>query len=670
MSRRKILPRREVARYDSVDFASKQDIVFNDQKTMNFVSGVIMDMPSGLPRNYVVDNRNAYRGVETLSDLFAYPGGNSSYDLLMTELSGVFVTGTLKPGRYEGVSGIDPFYSSSSDAFKEVNQYEQGNFLDPFYATGSVASIGEPGSFSTGLMNKTQIRMSFPVKNKVQMLPNTSSLYYFNITNGEWNIPSNAIGDHVGPFDKLCFNTFEPLGEANTTIGSIFFEDKIGFNSYGNSIISGSLNIRRQKNGNDLGFCQSSDSFGINFNKDEAVENLTKDYPKSIQRNSQYNATFDEYFTIPIDQPFLIEKIVIEVPFCFGSGWFYDKTITLPITASETDYTVTGSTTLGWKNPFFDSGGPGITLSLMSQINYGASNIRDMITYGLVTHEDDMSSEINIINAGSSPIIPGIGAYATINGIGSIKKANSVISASYKNNERFYTGSVKFQLESFISNGITAINAHYDSGYDPINVNFQINSFENFLKTEFIASTFSGSWTPQNNIGNSFVMDVDAFGRGMTGFSPSGGSIFGGEHVTSQGVIRSDNTIKNPFYVSDDIKRTAAVSAATPFLSVQNSGLYFLAPFNYGSQKQSPYLIMPGQKIILAVSKTRPAHKDFKANLSDNAIELTKGVGYLVSSSFYNPSPNPLGHDVQFNTGSINISFYGSYVKSNREFMT
>ena len=68
MSRRKILPRREVARYDSVDFASKQDIVFNDQKTMNFVSGVIMDMPSGLPRNYVVNNRNAYRGVETLSD--------------------------------------------------------------------------------------------------------------------------------------------------------------------------------------------------------------------------------------------------------------------------------------------------------------------------------------------------------------------------------------------------------------------------------------------------------------------------------------------------------------------------------------------------------------------------------------------------------------------------
>ena len=39
----------------------------------------------------------------------------------------------------------------------------------------------------------------------------------------------------------------------------------------------------------------------------------------------------------------------------------------------------------------------------------------------------------------------------------------------------------------------------------------------------------------------------------------------------------------------------------------------------------------------------------------------TIGEGHMLSSSYFNNVPN--GHDVQLMTGSINITFYGPYVK-------
>ena len=75
--------------------------------------------------------------------------------------------------------------------FSEANLFEQNNNDDPFYATGSIGSIGEtPGSFSSALSNKDQIRISFSVETRVQMLSNSSSIYYFNIKDKKWNIPS------------------------------------------------------------------------------------------------------------------------------------------------------------------------------------------------------------------------------------------------------------------------------------------------------------------------------------------------------------------------------------------------------------------------------------------------------------------------------------------------
>jgi hypothetical protein len=82
-----------------------------------------------------------------------------------------------------------------------------------------------------------------------------------------------------------------------------------------------------------------------------------------------------------------------------------------------------------------------------------------------------------------------------------------------------------------------------------------------------------------------------------------------------------------------------------------------------GSKKKSPYLVYPNQKLILAASKTRPTHEHYSINVTD----IDTGKGTLLSSSYFNPLP-PGGHDVQFNSGSVNMTFYGSYVRANSEY--
>ena len=80
-------------------------------------------------------------------------------------------------------------------------------------------------------------------------------------------------------------------------------------------------------------------------------------------------------------------------------------------------------------------------------------------------------------------------------------------------------------------------------------------------------------------------------------------------------------------------------------------------------------MIQPGEKLMIAASKTRPAMEHISVNVPNIPANIASGIGYLLSSSFYNSNPDPLGHDVQFNTGTINMTFYGSYVSADREYI-
>jgi len=521
----------------------------------------------------------------------------------------------------------------------------------------------DPRSFASSLQSKIRFNVTLPVNNKIQMLGSTSSIYYFNVENKQWNIPAGAIGDIAGPFNKLCHNTqFIDVDYGNysgSNIGSKFFEDHVGFNPLGFPVISGNLDLHRLDTGlvaNE--YVQSEANFGTQTaTRDKHINLLTGDFPKSIQRNTNYAASREETFTLSNQHPFLIEKVIVEVPFCLGDSWFRDRTTSTILLNSAS---IPGN--LGYPHAraeYFDFGGPGITLSLFSQKNYGTSSIRDLIASNFVTNFDD-----TVFNLKPSYLYGQTVNffYASSTGLNNVDLSTiSVISSSEET--KSFTGSIRFNLESNVTNGISTLMIKDV----PSTLNDNMNSGLSAVKS-FLESPYDG-----NNI--NYVTSADSYGRGMTGFAPSGGSIFGGEYATSQESIdQYTQGTKNPIYAAkansrNRIYNSISSSLKNLYLSAAvGPGRYainLIGTNQYRAKKTSPYLIYPGEKIVLAVSKTRPAFSSSVCQYSAlNTDETKLGLGTLVSSSFFNDIRNPSGHDVQLNTGSISITVYGSYVKS------
>jgi hypothetical protein len=604
--------------------------------------------------------------------------------------------------------------------FSEHARFEQNNGSDQFYATGSSPSIGD-GSFDSALSNKAQIRVSFAVKTNIEMLPNTSSIYYFNPNKNQWSLPANSISDHVGLFDKHSVPTAAD-DSVNANQGSFITEDQKGFTSTGNPIISGSLDLRRHvETGTDegnysdplVGHLEFGGSYLKNENLDPLpqliINGLTKEYPKSIQRNADYDSN-GMSFELNIDAPFLIEKVVIEVPMTFGPSWFRDKTVSTVIfdTGLIYDYAVTdpiGINTAGYSNFYFDSAGPALTFSLFSEKNYGLTKIRDLITNSTVTNSNDATSNIRVktIPNTSPPATTEFALSPTLILCESYFSPDTVVSPTNTiGSNEFFTGSIVIKSTPSISNGISKIYllnstiTDITSAVPDFSPAFMTAAeatifYRDFFATEYLTK-LSIIQSDKNKLRNGeslFLDTINAFGRGMTGFNPSGGSIFGGEYVTNQVVSRKDKSIKNPFFlenaadIEDVINKLIVVvgdriayAISQGWITYYLANFLIVAPLDFTSKKNSPYLINPGEKLILAASKTRPAFETVKLKVMDTApgspSDPSTGTCLLLSSStlydvdYGGPAR---GHDVCFNTGSINITFYGSYVKEGSEFI-
>ena len=560
--------------------------------------------------------------------------------------------------------------------FSESSQFEQGNLSDGFYASGSAGSIGEdPGTFSKALQDKSQIRLSFTVSTTVQMPANTSSIYYYNPSQKKWNLPTQSLGDYHGPFDKFSFPTQWNGSTASGSVspgytnGSLFTEDAKGFSPYGNPIVSGSNSIYSQTTATNV-FSHTNgnlnDMFASSFDtqkiKNKYIELETADYTKSVQRSDLYVPSENEVFTIPIDQPFLIEKAVVEIPFCFGSSWFNDRTVTTNADFSGSKYNdkfITGLI----NRRFFDRGGPALTLGIFCKKKFGKSYVLDLITTGTITHTDDQGLSVDVRDTPPN-LVPYAGGYSGILCVTSTGVETPAVSVS-KNIGSTFTGSVVVKLTSSNSNGLQVIFS-------------QTGNWSSKTTTQtkaYFADLFSSQTNiDEPSISNTYFIpsDVDPFGRGMTGFSPSGGSIFGGEYATGKRSVFDTRQIKNYFYISDSTKRQAAITKINALIDSYNTTYaqppYIIRTTNFGfsSSTNSPYLIKPGEQLVLAITKSRPAVTGSAFNIA-NSTDANTGRGALLS---YAPFTGSLsGHDVQLATGSINITFYGSYVKQGNSYI-
>lgn len=601
--------------------------------------------------------------------------------------------------------------------FSDHHRFEQNSGDDPFFLTGSNGSIGElPRSFSGALAGKEQFRLSFNVTSNRQMLACSSSIYYFNVVNGTWNLPSNSSQDHVGPFDKFAFCTAwqNPSGTFGdmATAGSVFIEDAKGFDAYGRSVCSGSLDIFRQVGWPSLINTtknQTIEVIGKGFNSaKEIFPYLTTDYKKSVQRSTLYDASANETFELNIKEQFLIEKVVFEIPFSAGQSWFDDLTTTC-LAYGKGNYNESSPQEI--KNPtfYYDKGGPGLTLSLFCQKNYGTQKIRDLILTGLITHSADAQGDIRarlydypITEGGINPLV-------IVETMG-LKNPSSVVT---KNASSQFTGSIIVKTSAKISNGASGFVSSFgyafnqgiidlldtqpkppdltDEQWNNIKKMFRSMSLQKYL--ESCRDTFSRKKIISNRLGPGFnffqgnilngdehyftVSSLDPFGRGMTGFAPSGGSIFGKEYFTPQ--INTDGTtlIDNPYYIEDPeridnvvneisstfdtVFKTFGYSPPKP-PGLETSYVLNISDGNlFSGETESPYLINPGDKLILAISKTRPAISGSKHIVPDsNAAD----IGYQRMTDWSNLIGDKSGHDVCLITGSINMTIYGSYVKA------
>jgi hypothetical protein len=581
--------------------------------------------------------------------------------------------------------------------YSEVSRFDLIATTGSFYDVGSPISIGEtPGTFSDPLHNKAQIRLSFPVKNPVKMLPNSSSIYYYNKTAKQWNIPTISIRDHVGPFDKFAFPTWPSVKNGVSPTGAngtITTEDCKGFDAYGRCVVSGSLTIlRTTRNNTDLSGELSNQTIAKLGSTAEGSRNtvplLTEDYPASPQRSSIYDASKDETFSIDIDAPFLLEKAVFEIPFAMGPTWFQDRTTTclakasgsylgseykftapdLPLNIASQTPQATGS------SPYIDRGGPAITLSLFCQKNFGTSSIRDLILTGTITHELD--SKKTFIPRPDYWADPSYGAWlAYIEPFG-ISTPAAVVNYSLSGTVPQFTGSVVVKTEACVSNGYVltwVVNEQLSNSQGTSATPLTTSSYYQAYSDKFSNQRVSETSVLQrnNSTRTTLLSSLDAFGRGMSGFAPSGGSIFGGEYTTNATDV---GYVSNPYYVPDESLRASALGALTSSVNAMlphasdPSGLqaaftFILDVDSFSSTRNSPYLIRPGDKLILALSKTRPAVSASGHNITD----LTIGAHYLTKQVPRTGSID--GHDVTLTTGSINVTFYGSYVKEGKNYI-
>lgn len=616
-NRRKVLPRQVLRSQDSIvrypltartgDVERKGTYLspYDDRKSVNYSSGVV-DYPTRLQRVYAQDESSAIARLDVFGDFE--------------------VTASIDKNSVDNFIG--EYKTNYIAPFNEVNQPDQNGSIDAYYTTGS--RIDELGlGLSSPLMSKTQIKLELPIEYSTKMFDVTSSIYYYNKTSRGFFVPRNAQAGKDIVRDPVMFLTAES-----------YPEDARGFSALGTSVSSGSLpgSQTTSRFQTDQVIGPVGTGFGP-FQTTRQSEILSRYYEKSIQNNSEYKTTSDEQFTLPINQPFLIEKVVFEMPFTMGAGWLNDKT-------TSGFQVKSGGVIINDKS--FDVAGPAITIALYNQTDAGTNVTRDLILTGTIIPSGDNIKNLKSYESRWAPVGPSIPFYLFApEGFLSYGCTPSAVVSS--NTGTNFTGSVVIPTIAGISNGITI--GYYALASDLATVTAGQVAANQQLVKKFLTNEFTTIDYDFSAI-VSYVKDIDVFGRSGKSFDPSGRSVFGKEFITTQGTAAGPGKFRNPLFVSssyDDFpQRIKSAISDSAFSAIIATALPLSNPI------ASPYLVMPGDKLTLAISKMRPAMYSMGTNPIDGSAQ-----DYFTGS---------LRHDVSISTGSIKMTIYGSLLREASEF--
>jgi hypothetical protein len=331
--------------------------------------------------------------------------------------------------------------------FNEGFRPEQSNEIS-FYNTGSSESETSLG-FSSRLSSKTQIKFSLNVDTLSTMHAQSASIMYYN--------KNTKVFDLAGGSDAFT-SAFSPYLKAG--LG----RDSKLFNAIGFPMMSGSS-----------GLLSSSSPFHGQNPGDSGRFDEIYNYVQegSVTLNSNFAATDSQLISLSeiINHPFLLEKAVIEMNISSSNGWFDDIT--------RCSFSGSGF--------FSDLGGPGVTISLLNQIQ---DNKREIIL---------SSTIIPMGDTGSFPYLgasAGASAVWTPAGFGSFATPGAIVPN---------TGIQKIQVMS---------NAANSNGFLLLG-DYDLNS--------------------------SFISEVKPFGRSLNSKEVSERSYFGKEYQTSNINIATNN---------------------------------------------------------------------------------------------------------------------------------
>lgn len=556
---------------------------------------------SGANKFYFDDTRTIVFATNTdisLPTTFA-----TNTDVLAADLTSSFVvTGSVQsyavdqwiPHR-EQVETLGPF--------KEVSQYEQDEnaVVNSKFMTGAAFAIA-PDRFKSKISNKTIIRINVPLTKVTSLSPLTGAIHYLNPVSGGFDLVAYE-HNRQGYTNILYPVGFAPL--LFTPYGMHHLPIKELPRSPSSFADYDAKNLYKQvpgyaSDGSDPKFLPGSND---SYSPAPATASVI---------NTRHAANVSQSIDLAqyISHPFLLEKIVVELPFQAGPGWLNDR---FGMRSTDTNQEI------------LDVGGPLITFGFLRQDRTGLLH-RDLIASGTVTNVLDVTT--GSYHVMSTTFDGNTQIAFTPEGLGHLINPSVVITgtSSPSGTNNYYTGSVKLIMEptvtSHVYRGRTSgsANWHYviDGGVGRYNVN-DANAMSFGSPSKRTGLTLQ---TSRNVLGNHYANipadDLDGYENPIATID-----------TQYESLTNKTATVRRVKFYNDVVAKTV----------------------------KSPYLLYPGDDLIFAVNK----HRAVGTPLSSSWTKATE------FSNAY-PLSTVSTHDVQIPTGTLRITLYGDLVKEDREF--
>jgi hypothetical protein len=659
---------------------------FDDRKTFNFVSSLsisdkrVVHMPSLLPNRLTGDTSPFING-DTRQLLFT----NGS----ITVASGT-TTNSVIDSQIEMLDALDSITKIESDySFNEFKQnYSVTQSTSSFYTNEkSVELFGE--GFTYPLKSKTKFEITLPVELPIQMNPERSSFYWYDKERKSWNLAaeqSNIPSTWIDYPSLIAGNT----GESNSIFYNRITETAIGFDAVGRKVVSGSWvpNFLTSIPFLKYDLLQKSVGIGTVVNRsspknrktianeiagfgERSVESIEKgalqlQYDNSITDSSDIFPEKSQQIKLGNEYPFLIEKVVVKLPLKATDYWFLDKTTCnrayaiddLPPGDNPNSY---ASNMQGWTKGPIDFGGPALTLAIHSAKGGKNKKFVDLICSGTITHTFDNKLEIyNTQDPGANYIsVRPEGFLCFSNPTAVITPEINPVMFGYK-----FEDNVTLEMEASVHTGVKFAEILWSGFRDGSLTPPQTSSdYVNlFINREFIevpvgpyAFNVSDDYVAEEGFGRIpyfpvYIQQVSPLSRGTTRIEFNGSSILG----PTIGQYQTNKKIKNPFYKSGVVLPTGNITDQSEFVNI----------ISKIDDRISPYLIMPGESISISISKTKPVIHQME--YIGDADTPSQGERFFFGNYILTGSHG----DVILNSGSISLTFYGSYVTEGSEYHT